>query len=59
MIGRGLVIGMSVEDIEAWPERIGMVTAGAVNAAARAVLSGDAALTTLLLPKDDTDKGDG
>ena len=59
VMGRGLVIGMSVEDIEAWPERIGAVTAEEVNAAARAVLSGDAALTTLLLPKDDTDKGDG
>jgi zinc protease len=59
VMGGSLVIGMSVEDIEAWPERIGAVTAEAVNAAARAVLAGDASMTTLLLPKADTDKGDG
>ncbi len=60
VLGGGLVIGMSVEDIEAWPERIGAVTAEAVNAAARAVLSGDASLTTLLLPKSaESEKGDG
>ena len=57
---RGLVIGMSVEDIEAWPERIGAVTAAAVNAAAQAVLSGDASMTTQLLPEDaKSEKGDG
>ncbi|MCK4868667.1 MAG: insulinase family protein, partial [Alphaproteobacteria bacterium] len=59
VLGGALMIGMTVEEIEAWPERIGMVTAEAINAAARAVLSGDASITTLLLPKDDTDKGDG
>lgn len=60
VLGGGLVIGMSVEDIEAWPERIGAVTAEAVNAAARAVLSSDASLTTLLLPeRAETEKGDG
>lgn len=59
VLGGGMVIGMSVEEIEAWPERIGAVTAEAVNAAARAVLAGDAAMTTLLLPKTDTVKGDG
>lgn len=59
VIGRNLVIGKSVEDIEAWPERIGAVTVEAVNAAARAVLSGDASMTTLLVPKDNTVKGDG
>ena len=59
VMGGNLVIGVSVEDIEAWPERIGAVTVEAVNAAARAVLSGDASMTTLLLPKDNTVKGDG
>jgi len=60
VLGGGLVIGRSVEDIEAWPERIGAVTAEAVNAAARAVLSGDASMTTLLLPMDaKSEKGDG
>ena len=47
---------MSVEDIEAWPERIGAVTAEAVNAAARAVLAGDAVHDDLLLPKDRTER---
>ncbi len=56
-LGGGLVIGMSVEDIEAWPERIGAVTVEQVNAAARAVLSGAAPMTTLLLPGGA--KGDG
>lgn len=59
VIGGNLAIGESVEDIEAWPERIGAVTVEAVNAAARAVLSGDASMTTLLVPKDNTVKGDG
>ena len=60
VMGGSLVVGMSVEDIEAWPERIGAVTAEAVNAAARAILAGDASMTTLLLPKDANEKeGDG
>jgi zinc protease len=59
VLGNSLVIGMTIEEIEAWPDRIGAVTVEAVNAAARAVLSGDAAMTTLLLPKDNKDKGDG
>jgi len=59
VLGGGMVIGMSVEEIEAWPERIGAVTAEAVNAAARAVLAGEASMTTLLLPETNTVKGDG
>ncbi|MDH5410296.1 MAG: insulinase family protein, partial [Alphaproteobacteria bacterium] len=59
VLGSRLVIGLSVEDVESWPERIGAVTAEAVNEAARAVLSGDASMTTLLLPKKNTEKGDG
>jgi len=59
VIGGAMVIGMSLEEIEAWPDRIGAVTADAVNAAARAVLASEAAMTTLLLPKDDKSKGDG
>ena len=60
VLGGGLVAGMTVEEIEAWPEQIGTVTAKDVNAAARAVLSGDASITTLLLPKSTApEKGDG
>ncbi len=59
VLGNSLVIGMTIEEVEAWPDRIGAVTAEAVNAAARAVLSSDAAMTTLLLPKSNKDKGGG
>lgn len=62
VIGTSLAVGMSVEDVEAWPERIGDVTVEAVNKAVRAVLAGEAPMTTLLLPRDDDEqrmKGDG
>lgn len=49
-LGGGLVVGMTVEEIEAWPERIGAVTAAAVNAAAQAVLRSEATVTTRLIP---------
>jgi len=49
-LGGGLVIGMTVEEIEAWPERIGAVTVADVNAAAQAVLKGEATVTTRLIP---------
>jgi len=49
-LGGGLAIGMTVDEIEAWPERIGAVTAAAVDAAARAVLRGEATVTTRLIP---------
>ncbi len=57
VLGSSLVIGMSVEDVEAWPERIGAVGVDDVNAAARAVLDGRAAVTTLLLPENGKDDG--
>lgn len=59
VIGNALAVGLTIDDVEAWPDRIGAVTAEAVNAAARAVLSGEASMTTLLLPKDNKEKGDG
>lgn len=57
ILGSRLVIGMSVEDIESWPDRIGAVTVDEVNAAARAILSNPAAVTARLLPA--ATKGDG
>ena len=33
VLGAALAIGMTVDDVEAWPERIGIVTVDAVNAA--------------------------
>jgi len=51
VIARGLTIGLSLEEIEAWPERIGAVTPEAVNAAAAAHLGPGPAVTTRLLPE--------
>jgi zinc protease len=51
LVGRALTTGQSIEDIEAWPERIGAVTADAVVAAARDVLVLDRSVTGLLLAK--------
>lgn len=49
-IGRQLAIGRTVEDIEAWPDRIRAVTVDQVNAAARAVLRADRSVTGTLEP---------
>ena len=54
-LGGAMVIGVPVEQIEAWPDRIGAVTVEAVNAAARAVLGSTATVTTMLLPQNKED----
>ena len=51
IVGTALATGSSIADIEAWPERIGAVTAADVLAAARAVLDPDYSVTGILLPK--------
>jgi zinc protease len=51
IIGQGLAIGRSLEEIESWPERIGAVTADEVNRAARAVLGDQPPVTSLLQPQ--------
>lgn len=48
--GRAFAQGRTVADVEAWPERIGAVTADQVLAAARAVLDGRRSVTGVLLP---------
>ena len=50
-IGAGLAIGQSLDEIEAWPDRIGAVTPAEVDAAARAVLVERTSATGLLLPE--------
>jgi zinc protease len=50
-LGAALAIGMTVEDVEAWPDRIGTVTVEQVNAAAKAVLKEGRSVTALLLQK--------
>jgi zinc protease len=52
IIGASLVAGRSLEDVQAWPERIGAVTPEEIMAAARQVLKDDAAgVTAVLLPE--------
>ncbi|WP_022726697.1 M16 family metallopeptidase [Fodinicurvata sediminis] len=47
-IGRALTTGQDLEDIEAWPERIGQVTAEEVEAAAALVFDPDRSVTGVL-----------
>jgi zinc protease len=51
IIGSAMVTGRSLDEIQAWPERIGAVTAEDVMAVARQVLKDDAAVTAVLLPE--------
>ena len=50
-LGAALAIGLGVEDVESWPDRIGDVTVDAVNKAARAILQNSRSVTALLLQK--------
>jgi zinc protease len=54
VVGSALSVGQTIDDVESWPERIGAVTVDQVNAAARAVLVDDTAVTGLLLPETKT-----
>jgi zinc protease len=51
--GTALATGGTVEDVEAWPERIAAVTAEQVDEAARAVLGQSGFVVGLLLPSDE------
>ena len=53
-LGGALAIGQTVEDVESWPERIGMVTVDAVNRAIAHVFKDRKSVTSLLLPKPTT-----
>ena len=50
-LGAALAIGLKVEDVEAWPERIGAVTVEQIKAAAKAVLKEGRSVTSYLLGK--------
>ena len=52
IVGGALASGSTIEDIEAWPDRIGAVTVAQVNAAAKAVFDINRSVTGLLLPKE-------
>ena len=51
IIGAALAVGQSLDDVAAWPERIGAVTPAEVMAAARAVLVERNSATGILLPE--------
>ncbi len=50
-IGAALAIGQSLEEVEAWPERVGSVTPVEIENAARAVLVKRNSATGVLLPE--------
>jgi zinc protease len=51
MVGAALAIGRAVDDVTAWPDRIGAVTAADIQQAARAVLVERNSATGILLPE--------
>ncbi|MBC7953929.1 MAG: insulinase family protein [Rhodospirillaceae bacterium] len=54
VLGEALTTGQSVEDVEAWPQRIAAITPEQVNAVAKAVLEPKASVTGILLPVKST-----
>ncbi len=53
--GQGLSVGLSIDDIAAWPEILQSVTAEDLQAAAETLLASDATVTGWLLPKASPD----
>jgi zinc protease len=51
IIGTALAIGQSLQDVAAWPDRIGAVTPAEIAAAAKAVLVERNSATGVLLPE--------
>jgi len=54
ILGAALTTGQTVEDVEAWPERIQAVDGAAVLDAAREILRDPRSVTGILLPEDET-----
>jgi zinc protease len=50
MVGEALSIGRTLDDVQAWPDRIGAVTLDQVREAAQLVIHDDVAVTGLLMP---------
>jgi len=57
VFGTALAIGQTVEDVEAWPDRIRAVTPAAVKAAFDAVIAGRPSTVGVLLPADGATTG--
>jgi zinc protease len=51
IVGRALAGGGTIEEVEAWPDRIAAVTVSDVDSAAQAVFNVNYSVTGLLLPK--------
>ena len=51
IVGSALAIGQSLDDVSAWPDRIGAVTSAEITAAARAVLIKRNSVTGILRPE--------
>jgi zinc protease len=51
IFGTALAIGLSVEDVENWPQRVEALTVEKVNAAARYVFDDERSVTGILLPE--------
>ncbi len=54
VLGSALAMGQTIDDVEAWPDRIGAVTVDAVNKAARSLLVNKGSVTAVLLPEETT-----
>ena len=50
ILGAALASGRTIADVEAWPDRLGAVTAEQVRAAARIVFARERSVTAILLP---------
>jgi zinc protease len=57
VLGAALAIGLTVDDVESWPERISAVTVEQVNAALAAVVNDKRSVTAILLPEKLRNKG--
>ena len=53
IFGNAMSVGLSVEDIESWPERVAAVTRERIMTAARAVLCPELSVTGILLPVEE------
>lgn len=51
LLGEAVTLGIGVDAVERWPERIAAITKAEVDAAARAVLVDRQSVTSVLLPK--------
>jgi zinc protease len=51
VLGAALAVGLTIDHVETWPDRIGAVTTKEVDAAARAVLNISHSVTSILLQK--------